>query len=85
VLSDRVAAFTDDDNQMLQLLAGFIATAMHNAASYERSQVQALHDPLTGCPTGRCSPIASSTRWPSSSAAPRGWRCCTSTSTTSSR
>jgi diguanylate cyclase (GGDEF)-like protein len=50
VLSDRVAAFTDDDIRMLHLLAGFIATTMHNAASYERSQAQALHDPLTGLP-----------------------------------
>jgi diguanylate cyclase (GGDEF)-like protein len=50
VLSDRVAAFTEDDTQMLRLLAGFIATAMHNAASHERSQAKALHDPLTGLP-----------------------------------
>ena len=50
VLSDRAAAFGDEDTQMLQLLAGFIATAMHNAASFERSQTQALHDPLTGLP-----------------------------------
>jgi diguanylate cyclase (GGDEF)-like protein len=50
VLSDRVAAFTDDDGKMLQLLAGFIATAMHNASSHERTQVQSLHDPLTGLP-----------------------------------
>src|SRR5262249_33562113 len=50
VMSDQVAAFSDADTQVLQLLAGFIATAMHNAASYERSQVQALHDPLTGLP-----------------------------------
>jgi diguanylate cyclase (GGDEF)-like protein len=50
VVSDRVAAFGEADSQMLQLLAGFIATAMHNAGAQERSQVHALHDPLTGLP-----------------------------------
>jgi len=50
VLSDQMAAFSDDDCRMLQLLAGFIATSMHNAASQERTQAEPLHDPLTGLP-----------------------------------
>ncbi len=48
LISTEPHAFSDDDTQVLQLLAGFIASALHNAASYEQAHRLSLHDPLTG-------------------------------------
>jgi len=48
LLSDRPRAFRERDAQVIELMAGFIAHALHNATAYERAQREALHDPLTG-------------------------------------
>lgn len=48
VLSTQPNALSEGDTQVLQLLAGFIASALHNAETYEQARRQSLHDPLTG-------------------------------------
>jgi diguanylate cyclase (GGDEF)-like protein len=50
VMSAEVGAFGEAHLQLLQLLAGFIAFAMHNATTFERAQRMSLHDALTGLP-----------------------------------
>ena len=48
VLSSQPNALSDGDTQVLQLLAGFIASALHNAEMYEQARRESLHDSLTG-------------------------------------
>ena len=48
VMSTKPHALSDSDTQVLQLLAGFIASALHNAEAYEQARRQALHDAMTG-------------------------------------
>ena len=48
LMSDQPGAFTESDAQLLQLMAGFVANAMHNAAALERARQESLYDALTG-------------------------------------
>ena len=48
VISSQPHALSDGDTQVLQLLAGFIASALHNAEIYEQARRESLHDSLTG-------------------------------------
>ena len=48
VVAAQPYALSDGDTQVLQLLAGFIASALHNAEAYEHARSQSLHDSLTG-------------------------------------
>jgi len=50
VLSPAPAAFNADDIDTLELLAGFIATSLINAAAHAEETERALHDSLTGLP-----------------------------------
>ncbi|MBV9410898.1 MAG: GGDEF domain-containing protein [Acidimicrobiia bacterium] len=50
VLSAEPAAFNADDMDTLELLAGFIATSLINAAAHAEETERALHDSLTGLP-----------------------------------
>lgn len=49
----RPAAFNDDDERMLELLASQVATAVVAADTHEASERDAHHDPLTGLPNRR--------------------------------
>jgi len=50
VLAVEPHAFDEQDVYVLQMLAGFIASVLHNSAVYEASKARALHDQLTGLP-----------------------------------
>jgi len=50
VLSPEPGAFCAHDISALELLAGFIATSLINAAAHKEETERALHDPLTGLP-----------------------------------
>ena len=49
-LSPEPGAFCAHDISALELLAGFIATSLINAAAHKEETERALHDPLTGLP-----------------------------------
>jgi diguanylate cyclase (GGDEF)-like protein len=53
VLSERPHVFGDQDVETLQILAGFIATAIANAQRFEAQAHHALYDALTGLPNRR--------------------------------
>lgn len=48
VMSAEPGHFTDQHVAVLQLMVGFIASVMHSASAFERNQMQAHHDALTG-------------------------------------
>lgn len=48
LMSDKPGAFNEHDAQLLQLMAGFVANAMHNAAALKRAREESLYDALTG-------------------------------------
>ena len=50
VVSGMVDHFSPEDVNLLQLMAGFIATALANASAHGYQTHRALHDPLTGLP-----------------------------------
>jgi diguanylate cyclase (GGDEF)-like protein len=50
VMSPEPDAFTDDDVSSLEVLAGFIATSLSNAAAHRHESERALQDGLTGLP-----------------------------------
>ena len=52
-----------DCGPFLRALANVLAEAIHSRDANETIRVQALHDGLTGCRTGRCFTTASHTRW----------------------
>jgi diguanylate cyclase (GGDEF)-like protein len=47
------AAFTDEDERVLEMMASQVATAVVAADNAESSERRALHDPLTGLPNRR--------------------------------
>ncbi len=51
--SQNPGAFHDDDLPILQTLADHLATALHNAFTFNRTQEQAITDGLTGVKTRR--------------------------------
>lgn len=53
VLSDRLAAFTEEDLATLQLFATIVGVSMHHASRYAETRHQSLHDVLTGLPNRR--------------------------------
>jgi diguanylate cyclase (GGDEF)-like protein len=53
VWSSRDAAFTDEDERVLEMMASQVATAVVAADHAETSERRALHDPLTGLPNRR--------------------------------
>jgi diguanylate cyclase (GGDEF)-like protein len=50
VVSGQPFAFDAVDIDTLEVMAGFIASAIRNATEFERHEPRSLHDPLTGLP-----------------------------------
>lgn len=50
VMSRHASRFGGSDTEILELMAGFIATSISNSFTFELEVHRALHDPLTGLP-----------------------------------